>query len=161
MAGEAICSITFQGGGIRDGQVASGAGIQAEKVVQQYTIGKLLTTDDVTAIAATTKTLLIVKGLTGTVMGFEAVIQTTATGADRTVTVDLQKSTGGAAFATILSSTIGFNNTSSPRIKSSGVISTSSVIAGDVLRAVVTVVGAAGAQAIGLQCSLTMQERLS
>jgi hypothetical protein len=156
-----IASIIFEGGGLRDGDIADGGAVKAEKVIQQYTTSKLLTANDSTAVANISYPLLIVEAPTATIMRFEAAVFTIATGGDRTVTVDLQKSTGGGAFATVCSSTIVFNNASSARVKSPAVLSSTSLAAGDILRTVVTVVGAAGAQALGLLVSLTVQDRLA
>lgn len=112
-----------------------------------------------TTITALTKEVYVVKGANGTLLGFTAaIIGTIATGADRTVTVDLHKSTGAAAFATVLSATIGFTNASVLRTAASGTFSSTSLVAGDLLRVVVTVAGAAGNQALGLVCSLQLRE---
>lgn len=162
MASDIIASITLSGGGIRDPQIADGAGIKAEKVIQQYTIPLMLTADTATTVTAVTKGLTIIKSAQGaTLMGFEANVWTIATDVSRTVTVDLQKSTAGGAFATVLSSTIGFTNTSSNRVKQSAVISNTSCVQGDIYQVVVTVAGGSGSQAIGLLCALTLQDRLA
>ena len=111
------------------------------------------------SVTALTKDVYVVKGANGTLLGFTAAITgTIATGADRTVTVDLQKSTGAGAFATVLSATIQFNNVSVLRTASSGTFSSTSLVAGDLLRVVVTVAGAAGNQALGLVCSIQLRE---
>lgn len=112
-----------------------------------------------TTVAALTKDVHIVRGATGTLVGFEATINgTIATGADRTVTVDLHKSTGAGAFATVLSSTIGFTNSSTLRTAVAAVFSSTTLVDGDMLRIIVTVAGAAGNQAIGLFGTITMEE---
>lgn len=94
----------------------------------------------------------------GTLKAFEAIIATVATGADRTVTVDLQKSTGSGAFATVLSATIGFTNASAVRTIASGTISGTTFVDGDIFQIVVTVAGAAGNQAQGLLVALNFEE---
>lgn len=110
-------------------------------------------------VTALTKDVYVVTGANGKLLGFTAAINgTIATGADRTVTVDLHKSTGAGAFATVLSSTIGFTNSSSLRTAVSGVFSSTSLVAGDCLRVIVTVAGSAGNQALGLVCSIQMRE---
>jgi hypothetical protein len=113
-----------------------------------------------TAVAAETKSLFIVKGATGSIVQFEAaIIGTIATGADRTVSVDLQKSTGAGAFATVLSAPIAFNNVSVIRTLTQATISSASLVDGDILQVVVTVAGAAGNQALGLAVALTVREK--
>jgi len=160
MAGETIASITFTGGGLRNDQIADGAAVAANKLVHQYTVTKELTADATTAMTAMTKWLHIVKGPTGTLQSFQAAIATLPTG-NRTCTIDLQKSTAAGAFASILSSTILFNTTSSVRTISSAVISNTSVVAGDILAVVVTLGGDTGTHALGVSCALTLQERLA
>ena len=82
--------------------------------------------------------------------GAAAINGAIATGADRTVTVDLQKSTAGGAFSTVLSSTIGFTNASVLRTPVSGTINSPAYSALDEFRVVVSVAGSASAQATGL-----------
>jgi hypothetical protein len=77
-----------------------------------------------------------------------------ATGADRTVTIDVQRSTGGGAFSSILGSTIVFNNVSTLLLDTIATISLQTLAAGDVLMVSVAVAGAAGAQAQGLAVSI-------
>lgn len=118
-------------------------------------------TSTTTTITATDYPLFIARG-SGTLIAFEAAITgTIATGADRTVTVDLHRSTAFAAKATVLSATIGFTNSSSLLTLSGGTISTTTVVDSDIFFAVVTVAGAAGAQAIGLSITLTWKEASS
>lgn len=110
-----------------------------------------------TVVAATQ--YLTIQKYTGAVLAIEAMItETIATGADRTVTIDLAKSTGGAAFASILTSTIVFNNVSVLRTITEGVINTSGLVDGDVLRLTVAVAGAAGNQALGLVVTVQARE---
>jgi hypothetical protein len=110
------------------------------------------------AVTALTKWLHIVRGGTGARVAFEAAIALGPTGADRTITVDLQKSTGGAAFATVLSATIGFVDASVERVATAATISSTALTDGDILQVVVTVAGAAGNQATGLTVTLTYDE---
>lgn len=113
------------------------------------------------AVTALTKDVHIVRGASGTLLGVEAAIDVVATGGDRTITVDLHKSTGGGGFATVLSSTIGFNSGSSVRTAVAGVLSATSLVDGDILRVVVSVAGAAGAQAQGLIVSVHFAEKFA
>jgi hypothetical protein len=77
-----------------------------------------------------------------------------ATGGDRTVTIDVQRSTGGGAFSSILGSTIVFTSASALLLDTIATISQPTLAAGDVLLASVAVAGAAGAQAQGLAVSI-------
>ncbi len=122
---------------------------------------------DVQLFSSTTSVTSVVTDLhicraTGILVAIEASINgTIATGADRTITIDLHKSTGAAAFATVLSSTIGFTNASVLRTPVVGVISNTSLVDNDMLRLVTVVAGAAGAQALGLIVTLTYAEKYS
>jgi hypothetical protein len=132
--------------------------IDASKVTRHESVNVQLF-GPTTTVTALTQDIHIVRGVTGTLLAIQAAIcGTIATGADRTVTVDLQKSTGAGAYATVLSSTVGFTNVSVLRTAVSGVLSGTSVIVADILRLIVTVAGAAGAQALGLVVTVTMEE---
>lgn len=115
------------------------------------------------AVAAETgKTLHIVRGATGTIKAFQAAITgTIATGGDRTVTIDLKKSTGGGAFASVLSATIVFNSSSTLLTVTAATISSAGLVAGDILEVTVAVAGVAGNQALGLAVTLTIDEAVA
>lgn len=150
-------SLTLQTACITDAMIQSGANVQASKLEGEYHLDHYQTTG--TAIVAATQDLKIVRGATGTLLSIEAAITgAIATGADRTVTVDLHKSTAAGAFASVLSATIGFTNASTLRTAVAGTISSTSLVDGDILRVVVTVAGAAGNQAQGLVVSVHMRE---
>jgi hypothetical protein len=150
-------SITYPAGGITDAAVAVGAGIQANKLVRHDAAEFVI--DAATTIAATTRSVHIVRGTVGTLVAFKAAITgAIATGSDRTVTVDLQKSTGGGAFATVLSAPITFTHSSTLLTVSSATISTAPTAANDILAVVITVAGSASAQATGLHATATFEE---
>lgn len=145
---------------IADSQVSASAAIQATKLQQQ--VRPYYFQDPASAIVAATVPLWIVRGATGLLIDLKAsIVGTIATGADRTVTVDLHKSTGAAAFATVLGGTIGFTNASTLRVVSSASFSATSLVVGDLLQLVITVAGAAGNQAKGLLIELTGREDAS
>jgi hypothetical protein len=140
---------------IANADVSAAAGIKASKLEGEHAFSYSATG----TIAAATYYLHTVRGANLTLLNFYAAItETVATGADRTVNVDLQKSTGGGAFATVLSATIQFTNGSTARVVSSATISSAACVVGDLLRVVVTVAGAAGAQALGLIATLHVRE---
>jgi len=72
----------------------------------------------------------------GTINEFKALIGVAITG-DSTVTVDLKKSTGGGAPATVLSGTISFSNADAINVAKTGTIVSPSYIAGDIFEVVV------------------------
>ncbi|HZT79628.1 MAG TPA: hypothetical protein VFA26_05385, partial [Gemmataceae bacterium] len=135
--------------------VAGNAGIKASKLEGEFSLGYSQTGP----VVSDTHYLRIVRGANATVLALQAAItEAVATGADRTVTLDLQKSTGGSAFATILAAPVQFTSGSALRAVSAAVISSASLTAGDVLRLVVTAGGSAGAQAQGLAATVTLRE---
>lgn len=62
-----------------------------------------------------------------------------------TVTIDVKKSTAGGAYATILSSTVVFNNASTARTVVAATISSASFVVGDIFQVTWTVVGSSAA----------------
>lgn len=150
-------SINIPTGTIEDADVNGSADISASKLIRHQSIDEQIVAP-ATAITAATRLLHICRAA-GTLVSFEAIVTKVATGADRTVTVDLQKSSGGGAFATVLSATIGFTNASTVRVPVAATINTTTLADGDILQAVVTVAGSAGNQAEGLLVTLTATEK--
>jgi len=140
---------------------AAGNFVDATKVEQGFALPYKQVTGTA-IIAAAAEDIHVVRGTTGEVVGLKAAITgVIATGADRTVTVDLHKSTGGGAFATVLSATVVLDNTNTLRVSESATMLTTGaedLVAGDILRVVVTVAGSAGNQAQGLIVSVHLRE---
>lgn len=149
--------ITLPAGTVSNSHVASGAAIDASKLLHMVNVCTELYGPS-TTVAALTKECYVAKGAGTLSVVRVACNGTIATGADRTVNVDLQKSTGGGAFATVLSATALLNNASSLRTLASGTLSSTTYAAGDLFRWVVTVAGAAGNQAIGLVADFVAYE---
>lgn len=144
-------------GSVTNDAVEEDAGIEASKLEGEYHLSHYQTTG--TAVVAAVQDVFIVRGATGTIVSIEAAITgAIATGADRTVTVDLHRSTGGGAFATVLSATIVLDDDSVLRVAEAGTISSDSLLDGDILRIVVTVAGAAGNQGQGLVVTVHIRE---
>ena len=95
-----------------------------------------------------------------TVLGGSATVDTIADSTGLTVTVDVQKSTVGSTYSTILSAALVFNSTNStartPRAFS--LSGTPTMLQGDVLRTTVAVAGSTGTQALGLLLTLNVVE---
>ena len=153
-----VATITFTGGGIGNSDIATSAAIAASKLKHQYSINKQIFAEGAEVVAVASDLLHIVYGTTGTIVAFEGIITTQATGADRTVDVDLQKSTGGGAFASITTTDIEITNSTTIRVPVSATLSNTALVDGDILRAVVVVAGSASAQAEGLLVTLTLIE---
>ena len=151
-------SMVLSAGCVSDANVNVAAAIDADKLQHRHPLDAELIAS-ASAVTAITK-LLHISAVTGTVMGLKAAVMTAATGADRTVTVDLQKSTGGAAFATVLTTAVILNNASVARVAQNAVVNATliSLVAGDILQVVVTVAGSANDQAKGLVISAVIDE---
>jgi hypothetical protein len=117
-------------------------------------------TDQTGTVVAATKYRKIHR--VGKILELRACItETIATGADRTVTIDLLRSTAGGAFASVLSATVVLNNLSTLLVDMLGTLNTTALAAGDTLKLTVAVAGAAGAQALGLSVSALLTEQPS
>jgi hypothetical protein len=152
-----LASVSLPSNCLRNAQVAADAAIDASKVVHQFSESVELFAPT-TTIASVEKLLKVVRGATGTVVAFEAVLVTKATAGDKTVTVDLQKSTGGGAFASILTAPISFSDASANLTALAATIGSAGLVAGDVLKIVVAAAGSTGTQALGLLVTLTQSE---
>ncbi len=87
------------------------------------------------------------------------VFNSTAPTGDRSFTVDLQKSTGGGAFATILSAVITRNSSDTDRTTETATISNAALIAGDVLRVVVAyTAGTTGTVPLGVAAQIMVEQ---
>lgn len=137
---------------ITDSQVQAGAAVSATKLIHQHQRGVQLFAPGTTVAAAT---LLCggIRGTTASLVEFWAAPITPPTTTD-TVHVDLQRSTGGGAFATTLAATIAFTNTSVARTILTAT-PTATLVQGDLLQIVVTVTGTS---AQGLIAGFTTRE---
>ncbi len=146
-------------GGFADTHIAPNAGIAASKLYHERSFEYTQITG--TAIVAYTGDFHIVQGATGQFKSLSAAFTgVIASDVSRTVTVDVQKSTAGGAFATIMTSPVVINTSSTIRVAQSGVVNATSgaLVLGDILRLVVTVAGGSGSQAQGLICSAGWME---
>lgn len=131
-------AITIPTGSITDASIAGGAGIAASKLEHQFPVRYQTVAG--AAVATATHPVHVVQGATGTVVGLRVASVTAPTSSD-TVVVDLQKSTGGGAFASVLTGTVTLDSSSVNRTAYSGTIASPSLVAGDILQVVVTVSG--------------------
>jgi hypothetical protein len=135
--------------------IAPAAGVQANKLQQQREYSHRQATG--TAIVAMTEDIAVVGGA-GTVVGV-TVMESTAPTGDHVTTVDVQKSTGGGAFATILTGTISYSvSQANLAVVAGTLLSVPALLAGDVLRVIVTVSGSTSSQGQGLVVTVTTNE---
>lgn len=150
-------TLNMPSGTVEDADVNAGAAIAATKLEHQFAISNELF-EEATTITAVNRWIHMVRGATGEIVGIEAAVATNPTGADRTVDVELHKSTGAGAFASVLSSPCNIVDGTADRTAVLGTISSADLVAGDILRLVVTVAGGAGNQALGLLVTVTLRE---
>lgn len=139
--------------------IKSTAGLSGAQIVRHESINIELF-GPATTIAALTKWLHLVRGATGTIVAAQVVHAVAGTG-DRTVTVDIQKSTGGSAFATMLSGTMQVLVATTIRTAVTATFSSQSVVAGDIVEAIVTLGGTTGSYPQGLLLTVTIEEDYS
>lgn len=143
--------------GLVNNDIDTAAAIAATKLQGEFNVPLTQTG----TVVAATQYVHVVRGVNGQVVALQAAItETIATGGDRTVTLDLARSTGAGAFASILSSTLVFTSASVLRTVSTASLSSSptALVAGDILRLTVAVAGAAGNQALGLAAAVILRE---
>jgi len=150
-------SLNPPAGSIGDAAVKAPAGIAATKLEHQFDLG--LAQPPGSDVVAETRDLRVVHGGTGEVVAVKAALTgAVATGADRTVSIDLQKGNVAAGFVSILTAPVSFTNTDVLRAVKQATVTNPDVVVGDILRLVVTVAGVAGNQAKGLVVSVTLRE---
>lgn len=141
---------------VGDNSIEPLAGIQATKTVHQFPVR--YDQPSGTAVVADTEVIHIARA-SGTIVSIEAVVYgAIATGGDRTVTIDLKKSTGAGAFASVLSATLVLDNTNVLNTLEAGAINTSAYIDGDLLQITIAAAGVAGAQTQGVAIIVTLRE---
>lgn len=143
-------------GSIANADVSATAAIAASKLIHQFPVSVELA-EASTNVAAITKLIHIVNGATGTVANFDVAINAAMTG-DRTVSIDLQKSTGAGAFASVLSAAISLSSSTAAKTATAGTISSASVVATDIFQIVVTLGGSTGTIAQGLVATVFFTE---
>jgi len=96
----------------------------------------------------------------GIITHVEANTTTAPTGGDKKFTVDVKKSTGGGAFATILSATFDVDNGEADMVATAGTLDAAKddYVAGDLFETIVTVSGSTGSQGQGMSITLWAQE---
>lgn len=138
-------------GSISNDAIGAAAGVADSKLQHRHVL-----VHSQIEIAAATQNLLAMR-FDGEVLAIEAAI-TDAIVADRTITIDLQKSTGGGAFASILSTELVLDDASVLRELVAGVIQDADLLAGDILRLTVVVAFGLVVSGAGLLVTVTVRE---
>jgi len=147
-------SVSLAAGSVADAQVSASAAIAATKIVHQFPLTHQQATGS--AVADQTVQLHMANGA-GTLVALKASVDTAAVG-DSTVTVDLQKSTAGGAFATVLTAVVTVNSSTVVRTVSSGTFASTSYVAGDIFRLVIDATAGTGTLPQGLCVTAFVRE---
>jgi len=142
-------------GCVNDAAVVAGAGIEATKVVHQF--AKSVDQKPGTAVVAATDLVhqVFPAGTTVSVIaGLLVSVVTPPTGTD-TVTIDLKRSTGGGAFASVLSAALVLSSSTPALTPQSASVASPDLNGSDLLEIVVTV---SGASAEGLIVEVFLRE---
>lgn len=133
---------------------AVGNRLDQDKAIHQFPVGCKQANG--AAVAARTEHLHTARG-SGEFVELHVVTTGVAPTTTDTVTVDIQKSTGGGAFATVLTAPVVIDNTNTVRVTEDySSFSSTTYVAGDILIAVVTV---SGTSAQGLGVTLVLAEQ--
>lgn len=153
-------AMSLPAGSVGNTQVSSSTTerIAATKLIHQFPVGTAQA--DGADVASRTEMVHVARG-SGTLAEFSVGIGTAPAGGDKQYTVDLQKSTGGGTFASMLSAPITVSTADSSRSKKTATLSVTSYSAGDLLRVVVTASGTTGTQGQGMVAVAFLQENPS
>lgn len=140
---------------ITNAAIVDSAGIDAAKVVHQFSLD--YTQAPGSDVVAATQDLHIAQAA-GTVEAVEAVLTGQIPSVDRTAVIDVQKSTAGGAFASVLTATLTLNSSNTIRVPVDATVNTSAYADADILRIVVTLGGSSGTHPQGLLVTVTVTE---
>lgn len=135
-------------GGLTNADISGTAAIAATKLLTVQRAGSEVYSETST-ITSTTFGSFITPTAGGLIDVYGVVTGTVASSTTCTVSVDLQRSTAGGAFATVMTTPVQLVN-ATIRVPVAGVISNTTVAAGDVWKIVVTAAGSTTNQAKGL-----------
>jgi len=148
-------TVTIPDGTIVNAKVSAAAAIVATKLVHRVPISFSQNMGQVVA-SETRPVYTAIAG--GTIIDLQVAPITAPTGGDLQYTVDLQKSTAGGAFATVLSSVVTCSSSSTDRTVQSGTISSAAFVATDVLQIVITASGSSGTQGTGVNVTVNVDQ---
>ena len=150
-----MTNIPIPAGILTDAEVSAAAAISASKVIHrdctQYS-------QAIGSIVASATQLIRVARASGTLKEFRVGWQTAPTGGDKKFTVDLQQSTGGGAFASVLSAVVTVDNAKSNNGTATGTLTASSFVTGDLFQVVVAASGSTGTQGYGMIAEAFFEE---
>jgi hypothetical protein len=148
-------SVVLPSNTVDESALKSAARLPADNLVARF--AKSVEQKTGTAIVTETRLVHIAK-YAGKLDSVEAAIAAAITG-DNTVVIDVQKSTSGGAFATILTSTLTIDSSTVVRTATAATVDATKddYVAGDIFEVIVTAAGT-GTQAQGLNITLFFEE---
>ncbi len=150
-----LAGVAMPAGAIGNSEIEAGAAIAATKVIHQFPLSH--TQNDGSDVTTQTEVIHIAYG-DGTVIAVEAACDQAPDG-DETITINLLKSTGGGAFATMLTGAIVLDSGNTDRVLEAGVVSGSNTYSdGDLLEITVVDGVGSGNQGQGLCVTVWLRE---
>lgn len=151
-------TVTLPANAVNEDNLKTAALLPAAKLVTRF--AKDVRQKTGTAVVTQTELVHVAK-YAGILKSVEVAIDAAITG-DNTLVIDVQKSTGGAAFATILSSTLTINSATAVRTAVAATVDATKddYVAGDVFQVVITADGT-GTQAQGIVITVFFEENPS
>lgn len=157
MAETGTFSIGISSGNLAASKFDSSGRRKAEYVEHEHKL-QYSTATDATTVAAVTKTLGAIH-YTGEVVEVSVTPITAPTGGDLAFTVDIKKSTGAGAFASILSAVETVDSSSVNRTAQYATLSgTPALVRGDLLQVVIATSGSTGTQGAGVDITIRIRE---
>jgi hypothetical protein len=147
-----VGQVSITGGYITNTAVAAAAGIAASKLQHQHQ-PVVSSADQNTTIASSRQVIHCCRGATATITSFNACLTVLANAGAATVTVDLLKNG-----TTILTAPISISSADAIRSLEAGTLSSSSLVAGDILEVDVVATAGGGTLGKGLLAVLNVRE---
>lgn len=153
-------TLTLPDQSVDNAAIKTGADVDSDKLEHKHPISVELA-EQATEVVNIEK-LIHVSRVTGSIVALEAAI-VSVPGTGNSFTLDLQKSTGGGAFSSVLTSTLEFTSSSSALTPGAAVIDSSaaSLADGDILKLVVSCTSDTNGNAEGLVVTVTLKEDAS
>lgn len=142
---------------ITNASIVNNAGIEASKIQRhECADAELFATTNLVSDAH--RVLHVVRGTTGTIVGFEVVHYATAATTAAFVVVDLQKATNATTWTSVLASPVTISSSDAAYTPRAATISAAGMEDGDIFRVSVLTSGTSTNMPRGLTCHLTYSE---
>lgn len=152
-------SMSIPAGTIHGDDFASDADVEVEYLEHEH-VAKYVQNEG-SDVATQTQLIYTCKAASGGLIRKLFITPSTApTGGDKQFTVDVKKSTGGGAFATILSGVVTISSADTSRVQQDATssVNTDTLVTGDILQIVITASGSTGSQGQGVLVEVVVDE---